>query len=195
MRLLFSKTFFLGFFFARGSFLRVKPLGAFTLVEVLVVVAIVMVLTSFLMPALNRARESGRGVVCMSNLRQLGLAFELYGEEYGRYPYGQEINIFTGLKNGKASAWHVRLAPFLEKVNYNYAGGFTGQTFVMSCPTALAAGIGVPGAWQYSSNPQLLNTDEISEFNESSCNCTFPRTFRTLSERVFRWIDVLGAPV
>ena len=47
---------------------------AFTLIEMLVVVAIIMVLAALLFPALGRVRESGRATTCVSNLRQLQLA-------------------------------------------------------------------------------------------------------------------------
>ncbi len=54
---------------------------AFTLVELLVVIAIISVLAALLMPAVNRARESGRATACLSNLRQIGIAIQIYVEE------------------------------------------------------------------------------------------------------------------
>lgn len=59
----------------------VKKQKAFTLIELLVVIAIIAVLMAILMPALNRAREQGRRAVCLSNLRQLGLAWTMYADE------------------------------------------------------------------------------------------------------------------
>ncbi|MHC4726881.1 MAG: type II secretion system protein, partial [Planctomycetota bacterium] len=53
----------------------------FTLIELLVVIAIIAVLMAILMPALNRAREQGRRSTCLSNLKQLTLAWIMYADE------------------------------------------------------------------------------------------------------------------
>src|SRR4051794_15114928 len=59
----------------------------FTLVELLVVVGIIAVLVSILLPSLSRAREQAKQVQCLSNLRQLGLAFAMYtNNNKGFYP-------------------------------------------------------------------------------------------------------------
>jgi prepilin-type N-terminal cleavage/methylation domain-containing protein/prepilin-type processing-associated H-X9-DG protein len=59
---------------------------AFTLVELLVVIAIIGVLASLLLPAIVRAKEAGRSTVCRNNLRQLGLAANVYAGDVGRFP-------------------------------------------------------------------------------------------------------------
>ncbi len=66
-----------------------RPVRAFTLIELLVVVAIIALLAALLLPALGRAKGSGQRAVCLSNLKEIGLAIHLYADENGgRIPYG-----------------------------------------------------------------------------------------------------------
>jgi prepilin-type N-terminal cleavage/methylation domain-containing protein/prepilin-type processing-associated H-X9-DG protein len=59
-----------------------KSRSAFTLIELLVVIVIVGVLSSLLLSAVGRAKESGRRITCVNNLRQVNLAIRLYADDW-----------------------------------------------------------------------------------------------------------------
>src|SRR5687768_16651704 len=67
--------------------------SGFTLVELLVVVGIIALLVGILMPTLNRAREHSRQLKCLSNVRQISMAFVMYtNNNKGRFPFRAPIN-------------------------------------------------------------------------------------------------------
>ena len=80
-----------------GRFLRTPPAagkrrGAFTLVELLVVIGIIALLISILLPAMSKARESARRTACLSNLRQFNITLRLYANTYRDYvPTGYHV--------------------------------------------------------------------------------------------------------
>jgi prepilin-type N-terminal cleavage/methylation domain-containing protein/prepilin-type processing-associated H-X9-DG protein len=69
---------------------------AFTLVEMLVVIAVIVILAALLLPALAAGQQKARKAACLSNLRQVGLAITLYANDNsGNIPYGPKAAAFT----------------------------------------------------------------------------------------------------
>jgi prepilin-type N-terminal cleavage/methylation domain-containing protein/prepilin-type processing-associated H-X9-DG protein len=100
--------------------MKPRPVRAFTLVEVLVVIALVALLAGMLVPALARARRSVHGSSCLGNLRQWGLATRLYATDHADHlpPDGAPNGI------SRDQAWYVELPLTLGERPYREQGAW-----------------------------------------------------------------------
>src|SRR5262245_42276348 len=69
----------------KGAFRSRRARGAFTLVELLVVIAIIAILIAILLPSLRKARQAAVSTSCQSNLRQMGMLLQMYTNDNKGY--------------------------------------------------------------------------------------------------------------
>jgi prepilin-type N-terminal cleavage/methylation domain-containing protein/prepilin-type processing-associated H-X9-DG protein len=89
---------------------------AFTLIELLVVIAIIAILAAILFPVFARARESARRISCASNLKQLGVAVQMYAQDFDEVlPYGQNWHgTSADLDKNYLLGNRVKLQPYIK---------------------------------------------------------------------------------
>ncbi len=83
---------------------------AFTLVEVLVVIAIITLLISMLMPAIQKVREAANKAICGNNLKQMGIAVHNFHNDYGHIPNSR--------LRSQYATWCVEILQYLEQDNF-----------------------------------------------------------------------------
>jgi prepilin-type N-terminal cleavage/methylation domain-containing protein/prepilin-type processing-associated H-X9-DG protein len=80
--------------------------SGFTLIELLVVIAIIAILAAMLFPVFARARESARKIQCLSNVKNIAIAIQMYLSDYDRFPPGEhdaaEIAYFDTTPGGRS---------------------------------------------------------------------------------------------
>ena len=122
---------------------RTSVRSGFTLIELLVVIAIIAILAAILFPAFARARENARRSSCQSNLKQLGIGFQMYLQDYDSfYPVGLVQDDDTAAYgSGSSTAPGSGCANVGGLFYYDFGQGWGGQLYpyvkntqVFTCP-------------------------------------------------------------
>jgi prepilin-type N-terminal cleavage/methylation domain-containing protein len=125
---------------------RAAVRAGFTLVELLVVIAVIAVLLGLLLPAVQAAREAGRRTSCGNNLHQIGIGLIAYHAQFNAFPVGCTEPRFSAKDAAKRqlawSAWllpHIEEQPLYDRINFSKAfdGKENAQAAAQTVPTYL----------------------------------------------------------
>ena len=127
--------------------------AAFTLVELMVVIAVIAILAGLLLPALSRAKAAGKSARCKSNLRQVGLAMTMYLGDYSKYPLAD--------------------SPLEEKFWFDYLEPYTGARWaegIFHCPSG--RGLTWRGVSNIGSDGVLNTGSPIGDYAYNKAGCS-----------------------
>lgn len=141
---------------------RATP-GAFTLVELLVVIAVIALLAALLLPALSRAKESARASQCLSQMHQISLAIRLYADgNNDEFPRSQH----SAFAHGQLP-WGRAIAPELGQTDLTWTNLLAGLYHCPSDPRK--------AAWSYGQNVYFELDPENDDYTGS------PQTWRRMA--------------
>ncbi|MEM6690460.1 MAG: DUF1559 domain-containing protein [Planctomycetota bacterium] len=86
----------------------------FTLIELIVSIAVVGILIGLMLPAVSEARQTARRMQCSSHLRQIGIGLHSYHNVHSSFPAGHLAHLERG-RDGKSWGWGALLLPYIEK--------------------------------------------------------------------------------
>jgi prepilin-type N-terminal cleavage/methylation domain-containing protein len=163
--------------------------AGFTLIELLVVISIIALLLSILMPALTKAKDAARAIVCQSNLKQSGVAFMMYAvenkESFGEswiYPEQPERPGYQGL------FWPNEIGPYCQKAKKVFIcpaaakgnpAAIARARHYGTIPASLGGGVGKtkeawvwPWKWSWSNT---MNAGDIASFGRNGWTANPPK--------------------
>ncbi len=109
-----------------------RPTKGFTLIELLVVIAIIAFLMGILTPVLGKARKQAWSVACGSNLRQVGVAANVFAQDHdGKIPRADDLKLLAGHTQEETTRWFKAFMPYLAQ---SVVAGDYRQVKIYRCP-------------------------------------------------------------
>ena len=120
--------------------MKIQQKQKFTLIELLIVIAIIAILSAMLLPALNKARETAKSTTCLNNLKQSGTGLLYYAADYNDWVIAGEQSSALVRSNMRTLAdmlMRNKYIPYVVKMDGSGWGGYSAVPFpnVFSCPS------------------------------------------------------------
>ena len=158
----------------------------FTLVELLVVIAIIAILAALLLPALNSARDTAKGIICLSNLKQINVGMSGYGDDWGGLASPASwVPYENGVPSSAGTVWATKVSEYVG-VGVKRCFSFKEvKEGVWKCPASGLANPAITWNGQYSTYCMNNNLN-----NQDSCHRYFMSSSATMPTEVYVGLKV-----
>jgi prepilin-type N-terminal cleavage/methylation domain-containing protein len=157
--------------------------AGFTLIELLVVIAIIAVMAAILFPVFSRAREKGRQARCLSQVKQIALAFDMYADDFDEHippDYSAKLEIRRAID--AKGMWYQQLQPYLRSLELLHCPSDNvndARRTHSNCAPKLNTDPSLPPL-SYGANTFLVNAWAVKEWAQYRSRPSIPRPSQTL---------------